>query len=106
MSERAPWEAGPSGPLGSAGSAVASSQTLTPSSEKYSFSLALDACVAALAHRPGGLVTDVDGTIAPIVLDPSQSAVRPGCREALAVLADNLDFVGVLTGREPEVART
>src|SRR6186997_1883018 len=49
----------------------------SPPSDKFSFSLAVDACVEALGHRPAGVVTDVDGTIAPIVLDPSQAAVLP-----------------------------
>jgi trehalose 6-phosphate phosphatase len=73
--------------------------------DKYSFEGALDACLDALRHRPSGLVTDVDGTISPIALDPAESFVLPGCRNALATLRDTLDFVGVLTGREPQVAR-
>jgi trehalose 6-phosphate phosphatase len=72
---------------------------------RYSFAEAVDACVDALRHRPSGLVTDVDGTISPIALDPAKSFVLPGCRDALASLRGSLDFVAVLTGREPQVAR-
>ncbi|MPZ12952.1 MAG: trehalose-phosphatase [Chloroflexi bacterium] len=66
---------------------------------------ALRACREALASRPAGLVTDIDGTISPIVQNPAAAAVLPGCRDALAVLARRLDLVAVLTGREPDVAR-
>jgi len=103
MTNMAVAELGDSEPQGPNPSAPGSGSL--PPKEKYSFSLAVDACVDALGHHPAGVVTDVDGTIAPIVLDPSQAAVLPGCREALAALARQMEFVGVLTGREPEVAR-
>jgi trehalose-phosphatase len=69
------------------------------------FVSAVHACRAALASRPAGLLTDVDGTISPIVQDPSTAKVLPGCRDALATLARQIDFVGVLSGRRAEDAR-
>lgn len=77
----------------------------TPAEIAAAFPFALRACLDALRCRPAGLVTDIDGTISPIVLDPAAAAVLPGCREALAALAGRLDYLGVLTGRTPEEAR-
>jgi trehalose 6-phosphate phosphatase len=105
MSERGLRADRPPEPLASRGASAALDSPFIPANDKYAFAEAVDACAFALTHRPCGLVTDVDGTIAPIVLDPTQSAVRPGSRDALAALAHQLDFVAVLTGREPEVAR-
>ena len=45
------------------------------------------------------LVTDYDGTLAPIVLDPREAYAAPGAVEALTALADRLRGVAVLTGR-------
>ncbi|MCA9902387.1 MAG: trehalose-phosphatase [Anaerolineae bacterium] len=46
-----------------------------------------------------GLVTDVDGTISPIVNQPEAAQVTPRSRELLAALADKLALVGVISGR-------
>lgn len=73
--------------------------------EDLTLGLALRACRAALARRPAGLLTDLDGTISPIVLNPSHAAVLPGCRVALAAFAQQLDIVAVLSGRRPEDVR-
>ncbi|MBM2812400.1 MAG: trehalose-phosphatase [Chloroflexi bacterium] len=72
---------------------------------KTSLEAALTACQAALAHRPSGLVTDFDGTVSQIVADPDAASILPLCRDALASLADDLDLVGVLSGRMPQDAR-
>jgi trehalose 6-phosphate phosphatase len=45
------------------------------------------------------LVTDYDGTLAPIVLDPARAYAAPGALEALSSLATRLRTVAVLTGR-------
>jgi len=53
----------------------------------------------ALATSPAGLVTDLDGTLAPIVPIPSEARPVPGAIEALRALADRLAIVAVVTGR-------
>ncbi len=73
---------------------------------RYEFAAAVRACRAALAQRPAGLLTDVDGTISPIVLDPTAAFVLPGARAALAALVHQIEFVGVLSGRRAEDARS
>lgn len=77
---------------------------LIPSGES-SIEAALKACQAALAHHPSGLVTDFDGTVSPIVLDPAAASILPECRDALASLVEDLDLVGVLSGRMPQDTR-
>jgi trehalose 6-phosphate phosphatase len=76
----------------------------SPAELQATFPIAVQACKDALTHRPAALITDVDGTISPIALDPTAATVMPGCREALAVLTRHLEVVAVLTGRSPEVA--
>ncbi len=46
-----------------------------------------------------GLVTDVDGTISPIVDQPDQAQVDSGIRETLAALTELLPLVAVVSGR-------
>ncbi|MCC6616884.1 MAG: trehalose-phosphatase [Anaerolineae bacterium] len=46
-----------------------------------------------------GLVTDVDGTISPIVSRPEAAQVTPRSRELLTALAARLALVGVISGR-------
>lgn len=59
-----------------------------------------------LAQQPGfGLVTDVDGTISPIVDEPDQAAILPGVRPLLEQLRDHLLVVGVISGRGAEDVR-
>jgi trehalose 6-phosphate phosphatase len=72
---------------------------------RYEFAAAVGAGQHALAQRPAGLLTDVDGTISPIALDPKAAVVLPGAREALAALVHQIEFVGVLSGRRAEDAR-
>src|SRR3954447_19839807 len=63
---------------------------------------ATDSGRAALRHvvsDPASalLVTDYDGTLAPIVLDPAQAYPAPGAVEVLSALAGQLRTVAVLT---------
>ena len=60
-----------------------------------------------LRENPGSsaILTDVDGTIAPIVLDPGDAAVPEATRELLRALADGYALVGCLSGRRALDAR-
>lgn len=60
---------------------------------------------SALAATPAGLLTDLDGTLAPIIDDPAAVRPVPGAAEALAALAGRLAVVGVVTGRAAAEAR-
>jgi trehalose-phosphatase len=92
-------------------STIAANDAMQPSPRpsttqiQSTFLATVRACRATLAQQPSGLLTDVDGTISPIVLDPSSAMVLPGCRAALAALSRQLDLVGVLSGRRAEDAR-
>jgi trehalose 6-phosphate phosphatase len=46
-----------------------------------------------------GVVTDVDGTISPIVNDPDAAQITPRSRELLAALVPQLTLVAVISGR-------
>lgn len=46
-----------------------------------------------------GVITDVDGTISPIVDDPAAAQVTPRNRALLAALAERLPLVAVISGR-------
>ncbi|MHB0869000.1 MAG: trehalose-phosphatase [Chloroflexota bacterium] len=62
----------------------------------------LDALAAArtlLSQRPAALVTDVDGTISPIVSRPEEARVQPGIVPLLRRLAGPLDLVAAISGR-------
>ncbi len=59
----------------------------------------------ALAAVPAGLLTDLDGTLAPIVRDPAAARALPGAADALAELAASGTVVGVVTGRAAMDAR-
>jgi trehalose 6-phosphate phosphatase len=59
----------------------------------------------ALAAAPAGLLTDFDGTISPIVREPSLARLVDGADGALAGLADRLAVVAIVTGRAPADAR-
>jgi len=54
-----------------------------------------------LAAQPGrlGLITDVDGTISPIVDQPDAAQVTPRNRELLSRLESSLPLVAVISGR-------
>src|SRR5262249_15733424 len=59
----------------------------------------LDQLAPLLRGRRLGVLTDVDGTIAPIAVQPEAAAVVPGARAALAALAPHLPVVGAMSGR-------
>lgn len=53
----------------------------------------------ALAGAPAGILTDLDGTLAPIVADPTAVQALPGAADALAALGRRLGLVGIVSGR-------
>ena len=55
--------------------------------------------VEALRHEPAGLITDIDGTISPIVRRPDEAYVLPLAQSALGRLSEHLDVVAVVSGR-------
>lgn len=59
----------------------------------------------ALGAVPAGLLADFDGTLSPIVSDPTRSRLVDGAHAALAVLAERLAVVAIVTGRAPLDAR-
>jgi trehalose 6-phosphate phosphatase len=59
----------------------------------------------ALEHAPAGLLTDLDGTLAPIVSDPFAARPLPGAVDALLELGERLAVAGVVTGRAALDAR-
>ena len=61
--------------------------------------------VELLGHGRAGLVTDVDGTISPIMARPEEAFVLPGAREALIGLRQRLPVVAVVSGRSVLDAR-
>jgi trehalose 6-phosphate phosphatase len=67
----------------------------------------LERLIAPLREKPerAAVLTDIDGTIAPIVADPAEASVPGGTRELLAELARRYALVGALSGRRAEDAR-
>jgi trehalose 6-phosphate phosphatase len=67
----------------------------------------LEPLLAPLREDPGrsAILTDVDGTIAPIVTDPAAAAVPEPTRELLRSLAERYALVGCLSGRRALDAR-
>ncbi len=59
------------------------------------------AALGALVSEPSGALVafDFDGTLAPIVADPRDSAPQPGIVDALAALGSHVGTVAVITGR-------
>jgi trehalose 6-phosphate phosphatase len=60
-----------------------------------------------LRREPGraAILTDVDGTLAPIVERAEDAAVPAAAREALAALSERYALVGCISGRRAEEAR-
>ena len=60
-----------------------------------------------LLADPGrtAILTDIDGTLAPIVDDPAAAAVPPQAKEVLAALAGRFALVGCISGRQATEAR-
>jgi trehalose 6-phosphate phosphatase len=67
----------------------------------------VDAAVEALRADPArtALLTDVDGTLAPIVARPEQVVVPAAASRLLARLSDRYALVGCVSGRRAEEAR-
>jgi trehalose-phosphatase len=67
----------------------------------------LERLLAPLRGDPSrsAILTDVDGTIAPIVIDPGDAAVPERTRELLRDLAERYALVGCLSGRRALDAR-
>ena len=65
------------------------------------------AALAPLREEPGraAILTDVDGTLAPIVERAEEAAVPAAAREALAALSERYALVGCISGRRAEDAR-
>ena len=63
--------------------------------------------LAPLREEPGraAILTDVDGTLAPIVERAEEAAVPAAAREALAALGERYALVGCVSGRRAEEAR-
>ncbi len=56
--------------------------------------------------RPAGLLSDIDGTLAQISLDPAAAEVDPVIKASLLQLVRHVDVLGVVTGRSAtEAAR-
>ena len=66
---------------------------------------AVERALAVLARRPSALISDVDGTLSRIVPNPPDATVSESARAALRRLLPRLDLLGVVTGRESDVAR-
>jgi len=72
-----------------------------PASRPVPLSSAVGAIRRALFEYPRtGLLLDYDGTLAPIVQDPTTARMSTSAREALSRLARQLSVVGVVSGRE------
>jgi trehalose 6-phosphate phosphatase len=55
--------------------------------------------------RASAVLSDIDGTLAPIVTDPAAAGVPPKARAVLRTLADRYALVGCLSGRAATEAR-
>ena len=64
----------------------------------------VDRVVALLQDRPSGLITDIDGTISPVVALPEHARVIDMAREALDTLRAKIEVVAIVTGRSAEDA--
>lgn len=73
--------------------------------EPHDLDRAVDLARTALAAAPAGLLTDLDGTLSPIVSDPPSARALPGAADALAALGRRLAVVGIVTGRAAADAR-
>jgi len=54
-----------------------------------------------LGQTPSAVVTDIDGTVSAIAPTPAEATVDPGAKAALALLAERLAAVAVVSGRAP-----
>ena len=60
------------------------------------------ACMEVLRQTPSAVITDIDGTISAIAPTPAEAMVDPGAKAALALLAERLTAVAVVSGRAPQ----
>jgi trehalose 6-phosphate phosphatase len=58
-----------------------------------------------LSHRPLAVLSDIDGTLAPIVPDPADARVSEHARAALRALIERGVRIGLITGRDLETAQ-
>ena len=65
---------------------------------------AVEAGVAVLRRTPSALITDIDGTISGIAPTPAEAVVDADALAALALLAERLTAVAVVSGRAPDTA--
>jgi trehalose 6-phosphate phosphatase len=61
--------------------------------------------LSLLARRPLGLLSDIDGTLAPIVPDPDAAKISDRCRELLRELVQRGVRLALVTGRDLDKAR-
>ena len=61
--------------------------------------------MAALALRPRGLLSDVDGTLSPIAPTPAAARLLPGVRDLLVEALGAFDVVAAVSGRSALNAR-
>jgi trehalose 6-phosphate phosphatase len=66
---------------------------------------AVDAAASVLRKRPSALISDIDGTLSPVVATPEEAVVLPECRDALQTLNGRVDLVAVISGRTAAEAR-
>jgi trehalose 6-phosphate phosphatase len=66
-----------------------------------------DAAIESLRSDPRhtALLTDIDGTLAPIAARPEAAAVPEAAKVALASLSDRFGLVGCISGRQAEEAK-
>src|SRR5215212_2044025 len=76
---------------------TSSSDALAPDVEAV-----VAACMEILRQTPSAVVTDIDGTISAIAPTPAEAMVDPGAKAALALLAERLAAVAVVSGRAPQ----
>jgi trehalose 6-phosphate phosphatase len=64
----------------------------------------VDRAQSILSKDPSALVTDIDGTISPIVSTPAAAFVIPEARDSLQTLAGAIAHVAIVTGRAADDA--
>jgi trehalose-phosphatase len=66
---------------------------------------AVEQALPVLRASPAALISDIDGTLSPIVSRPEDATVGDDIRRALETLARLIPLVAILTAREEAVAR-
>jgi trehalose 6-phosphate phosphatase len=65
---------------------------------------ALATASAVLAATPAALITDIDGTLSPIVARPEDATVDPAICRSLEQLAERVSLVAIVTARDAAAA--